>query len=69
MCSGVNKLGVPPPKKIDVSGALLHAWQIASQILQQRVDVLRLRNLLRRGVRIEIAVRALPHTPRHVDVK
>ena len=59
----------PAAKKDGCERPPLHCLQIALQILQQRVGVLGLRNQLRRGVRIEIAVRALPHAPGHVDIE
>ena len=49
--------------------APLRSAGIDRKILDQRVDVLLLRNRLGRHVRVEIAVRALAHAPRHVHVQ
>ncbi len=46
-----------------------HERQRALEILQQRVDVLRLGDLAARLVRVEVAVRALAHAPRNVHVQ
>ena len=49
--------------------AITDVRQIVVEVREQRVDVLRIRHPLGRDVRIEIAVRALTHAPRHVNVE
>jgi hypothetical protein len=49
--------------------ASLRGAGLDRKVLDQRVDVLLLRNDFRRGVRVEVAVRALAHAPGHVHVQ
>ena len=69
MAAGENRLGVPPPRKMLVSGRTCDRPALGIQIAQQRVDVALLGQFLAQRVRIEVAVRAFLHAPRKVRVQ
>ena len=68
IASGLSKLGVPPPKKMGVHAPTPYERQRLIDIRDQCIDIRALRQFAVQRVRIEIAVRALADTPRHVHV-
>ena len=68
--SAANRLGVPPPKNTEMSVAPPRVGGRELEILEQRSRYASLRQpRARHLVRVEVAVRALAHAPRQVDVQ
>ena len=64
-----EQAGRSSTNKDRLQGPALHERQVLLQITEQGCNVFRFRQPVRLLVGIEIAIRALPHTPGYVDVK
>ena len=64
----LNRLGVPPPKKIELMGRP-GPQPSPDPVGQQRIDVRLFRQIRPGSVRIEVAIRAFAHAPGNMDIQ